>query len=131
MRNDLLGLGVEVADADELAVLVDRRLTRDEQQVADPEALREPEGLVRIGIELDRGKVGHVEIIFFSTPTPAAYGPLDLERHGRGVLQRDPRRVEDRDLVVRLPALELAADHLADLAGDVVLGDQPLAERRR
>ena len=69
----------------------------------------------------------HVEIIFFSMPTPAATRALDLERHRRRVLQRDPGRVEDRHLVVRLASLELAADHLADLAGDVGLGDQPLA----
>ena len=33
-------LRVEVAHADEAAVLIDRRLTGNQQQVADPEALR-------------------------------------------------------------------------------------------
>src|SRR5262245_59614258 len=54
---------------------------------------------------------------------------LDLERHGGRVLQGDPCGVEHRDLVVALPALELAADHLADLACDVLLRDEALAQR--
>ncbi len=54
---------------------------------------------------------------------------LVLERHGGRVLERDAGRVEDGHLVVGLAALELPADHLADLAGDVVLGDQALAQR--
>ena len=46
-------------------------------------------------------------------------------RAGRSpVLERDAGRVEDRDLLVGLAALLLAGDHLADLAGDVVLGDE-------
>src|SRR5207342_3500526 len=56
-------------------------------------------------------------------------GPLDLERHGGRVLERDAGGVEDRDLLGRLATLELPADDLADLAGDVVLGDEALAER--
>src|SRR3970282_573328 len=55
-------------------------------------------------------------------------GALVLEGHGRRVLKRDAGRVEDGDLLVRLATLELAADHLADLARDVALGDQPLPE---
>src|SRR5262245_41735226 len=56
-------------------------------------------------------------------------GALVLQRHRRGVLQGDARGVEDRDLILALAALELAADDLADLAGDVVLGDRALAQR--
>ena len=73
----------------------------------------------------------HVEIIFFSIADAGGDRALVLERHGRRVLERDPGRVEHRHLVVGLAALELAADHLADLARDVVLGDQALGERRR
>src|ERR687893_2922775 len=54
--------------------------------------------------------------------------PLVLERHRVRVLQRDPGRVEDRYLVVRLPALELPGDHLPDLTRDVVLGEQALRQ---
>ena len=53
---------------------------------------------------------------------------LVLERDGGGVLERDAGRVEHRHLVVRLAPAELARDHLADLAGDVVLGDQAFGE---
>jgi hypothetical protein len=46
-------LGLEVADADELSVPINRRLARDEEQLADPVALSEPEGLLRIGVDRD------------------------------------------------------------------------------
>src|SRR5918992_2162664 len=54
---------------------------------------------------------------------------LVLERYRRRVLEGDPRRVEHGDLIVGLAPLELAADHLPDLARHVRLGDQPLAQR--
>ena len=53
VREDLLGLDIEVADADELSARVDRRLARDEEKLADAIALREAEGLVRIRVDRD------------------------------------------------------------------------------
>ena len=55
----LLGLCIEVAHADELAVLVDRCLPGDDHEVADPEPLGEPERLVGVGVELDLAELGH------------------------------------------------------------------------
>ena len=49
----LLGLHVEITDADELSILVQCSLARDEHEVADPKSLREPEGLVRVGVQPD------------------------------------------------------------------------------
>jgi hypothetical protein len=62
-----------------------------------------------------------MEIIFFFDAHARRDGALVLQRHGRRVLRGDPGRAEHGDLVVRLPPLELAADRLANLAGDVVL----------
>src|SRR5207244_34934 len=49
----LVGLRVEVANADELTRLVDPGLARDEEKVADPESLRKAVGLVRVWVEPD------------------------------------------------------------------------------
>src|SRR5205823_8728708 len=54
---------------------------------------------------------------------------LVLERNGGRVLERDSRRVEEGDLVVRRTPFDLADDHLADLARDVGLRNQSLRER--
>ena len=74
-----------------------------------------------------RAADAHVEIIFFSTPTPAA----TARSYSSGTVAESwsaiPVESKTVTCVVGLPALELAADHLADLAGDVVLRDQPLA----
>ncbi len=53
VREDLLGLGIEIADTDELSVPLDRRLARDEEKLTDAIALREAEGLVRIWVDRD------------------------------------------------------------------------------
>ena len=110
-------------------MLVDRRLSGDEQQIADAKALREPERLVRIGVEPDRGDVRHVEIIFFSMPTPAAIARSTSS--GTVAESWSAMPVESKTVIcsARLASLELAADHLADLAGDVVLRDEALAQR--
>src|SRR6188768_1385906 len=59
VAEDLLRLRVEVAHAHDVPVLVDGRLTGDDHEVADAEALREPEGLVRIRVEADLLDVRH------------------------------------------------------------------------
>ena len=56
----LLGLGVEVADADHVPVLVERGLAGDDDEVSDAEALREEIGLERIRVEPDLVRLGHV-----------------------------------------------------------------------
>ena len=62
-------------------------------------------------------------------PTPAA----TARSYSSGTVAEScsamPGGVENRDLVVVAPALQLAADHLADLTGEIVLRDQPVAER--
>ena len=53
VREDLLGLDIEVAHADDLSVAVDRCLPRNEQEVADAITLGEAERLVGIWINRD------------------------------------------------------------------------------
>ena len=75
-----------------------------------------------------RSNDGYVEIIFFSTPTPAASAP-SYSSGTAPVLQRDP--VESNTVTWSSDSRPpVAADHL-DLAGDVVLGDRAFARGRR
>ena len=71
----------------------------------------------------------HVEIIFFSMPTPAA----TARSYSSGTVAEScsamPVEFKQRDLVVRAAALLLAGDDLADFAGDVLLADQSLGQR--
>ena len=59
VAEDLLGLRVEVAGAHDVAVLVQGRLARDDDEVSDAEALREQVRLERIRVETDLARVGH------------------------------------------------------------------------
>jgi hypothetical protein len=65
----------------------------------------------------------HVEIIFFSTPTPAANA-----RRRRRVLKRNASRVKQSIFVVGAPALFLASDDLSDFANDVLLVNEAICE---
>jgi hypothetical protein len=53
----LPGLPVEIADAYNVALLINGRLARNKQELVHPVSLRQPERLVGIGVDFDLGYV--------------------------------------------------------------------------
>ena len=76
VAEDLLGLRVEVADADDVAAFVERRLTRHDHQVADSEPLREEVGLERVRVEPDLVRLCHGPLLSSGVAQPEARSAL-------------------------------------------------------
>ena len=53
VREDLLSLSIEIAEADELSGSIDRRLARYKEKIAGTIALCETKGFVRIRVDRD------------------------------------------------------------------------------
>src|SRR5215472_2841120 len=75
-----------------------------------------------------RRRISGRDHLLFDTDA-GRHGPLIFERHRRRVLKRDAGRVEERDLDVRYPPRLATGDDLADLAGNILLFNQPLVQR--
>ena len=66
-----------------------------------------------------------------SVPTPSFAGAADAELARREILDGEPQRLEDRQLVVRAAPRVRADEHLAELGPDVLRPDPGLLDREQ